>query len=504
MPGAWTRRLSLGALGLSLTLLVAAAWGSGFFYLAARLGAGSPIRLALVDGVHVYTGLAAAAFFGAKVLRVGLRTRVSGVPRLLLWQRWISYSLLILYSAIFVTGVAALLPIGPRGRSLAVNAHLLTSVWAVVPTSWHIWHYRARIAPLINRLSPRAARYWPALAVMLLPLLVVFVAPRALSALPQAGGGGAWSAAGLSGVSLERLLPTGDGRLLAGGDGLYLTSGDGRWRQIELPNGLDESGQRQVEFGIKPASPPVLQGSPPAHDHAFLPGTAGAVQALATHRARSAYYVGTQSGVFVSPWPEGPYIALPFPGGEIHDLVIDPANPYTLWATSDRGPYISVDGGHTWTAYSAGLRSPATARSLAYLEGSVYLASEAGLYRFDPGAQTWLPASSRPGLTSPLAGGGRLHQHGSQGQVAYAGPDAGLAYGPAARARDLVRFDQRLWAAGDGGIYSLPLETAPAAGAVWWIGLLLATAVCALIAVRMIRPASNPVSAVGRKFRPET
>jgi hypothetical protein len=60
---AWPDRgqLSLGALGLGLVLLVSVAWGTGVFYLLARLGYGSPVRLASLDGIHVYVGVLGAS-----------------------------------------------------------------------------------------------------------------------------------------------------------------------------------------------------------------------------------------------------------------------------------------------------------------------------------------------------------------------------------------------------------------------------------------------------------
>src|SRR5438270_539878 len=62
-------RLSVGALGLGLVLLVSAAWGTGIFYLVARIGLPSPVRLAWIDAIHVYVGLMGAVFILGKVIR---------------------------------------------------------------------------------------------------------------------------------------------------------------------------------------------------------------------------------------------------------------------------------------------------------------------------------------------------------------------------------------------------------------------------------------------------
>jgi hypothetical protein len=73
-------------------LLVSAAWGTGLFYLVARLGLPAPVQLAWVDGVHVYVGLVGAVFIVGKIVRVGLRYPVRGVPTVVPWQRWMSSS----------------------------------------------------------------------------------------------------------------------------------------------------------------------------------------------------------------------------------------------------------------------------------------------------------------------------------------------------------------------------------------------------------------------------
>ena len=524
------RRLSLGALGLSLALLVAATWGTGFFYLLARLGAGSPVRLALVDGIHVYVGLASAAYFLTKVRRVGFRRRVPGVNRLLLWQRWISWSLLLLYAGIYVTGVLALLPLPARWLSTAVNAHLLSSVWAVVPTTWHIWHYRHRAIPYLARWKPAqpARRYWAALAVVCLPLLLLVSLPRALSALPLSGNGRPLVSAGLGGIYLDRLLPTGDGRLLAGGDGLYMNSGDGAWRRVELPSGGDPETDRRIELGIKPAATVTQPAAAPAGHAAHLaPVTAGTVLSLARVSSRDAYYVGTTDGLYYSPWPEGPYVALPFPARQVRDLAIDPGNPYEVWAAAEGGTYLSVDGGHSWAVLNAGLARPASAWTLAFSSGALYASDTAGVYRWDPVRTAWSPSSIQPWVTTLRAGDGHLyaasqvsgarsydgklwtaldfgsdgHAHGSlpAGHLLAVVPAFGHAYplggeGSLAGARDAAPLASNLWVVGDLGAGRMAVDTEPAAGLGWWIGLLVMSLLATFIGVRMIHPGAKPVT----------
>ena len=119
------------------------------------------MRLSWIDAAHVYVGLVGGVFIVAKISRVRFRYKVAGVAEVVPWQRWISWSLLILYSAIFMSGVLALLPIHGRLYEDLLNFHLLSSVWAVAPTTWHVWHYRRRAAPYLARLLPhrRTLRY---------------------------------------------------------------------------------------------------------------------------------------------------------------------------------------------------------------------------------------------------------------------------------------------------------------------------------------------------------
>ena len=236
-----TARLSLGALGVGLVLLVSLAWASGVLYVIARLGLPSPVSLALVDGVHVYVGLASIAFFAAKLTRVGLHEHVSGVPELVAWQRWISWSLAGLYTTVYATGLLLLAPWSTGVAKALVNAHLLTAVWAAVPSAWHVWHYRPRAMPYLTRLDSRTFnRFWLAMALVLLPLLLVVAVPRSLSPAAKIGLGSWWESGGLQGVFLDRLATTSDGQaLIAGGEGLYVKKvGAAQWRRVSLPSEL--------------------------------------------------------------------------------------------------------------------------------------------------------------------------------------------------------------------------------------------------------------------------
>lgn len=531
-------RVSLGALGLTLALLVAAAWGTAVLYLLGRLGAGSPVRLAVADGIHVYVGLASAAFFVTKVWRVGFRRRVPGVGRLLLWQRWISWSLLVLYAAIFATGVAALLPLPARWLGYLVNAHLLVSVWAAAPTSWHVWHYRHRALPYLRRRRPprSARRYWAAAGLLVLPLAFVLVAPRLVSPLALSGTGSALRPAGLGGVYLDRVLPTGDGRLLAGGDGLYLTRGDGSWRRVDLPSGGDPETERRIELGIRPdASPAPEPAGPGSHAGHSAPAVAGTVLSLATSRARSVFYVGTSAGLFSSPWAEGPYLPLPAPAPQVRDLAIDPANPYEVWAASEGGIYLSVDAGHSWARLSAGLARPASAWTLAFFAGDLYASDTAAVYRWDGSRTAWTVSSAQPWVTSLEAGHGHLfaaspvsgataldgrrwqpvdfggdrHSHAGVPaahlfEVAPAlGHDYALgAPGSLAGVRDAAALGGALWTVGEAGASRMAVDPAPPAGPAWWALLILVSIAAPYLGLRMIRRGTGRVAEEDRFASP--
>ncbi|HEY6398037.1 MAG TPA: hypothetical protein VIX82_11340, partial [Solirubrobacteraceae bacterium] len=138
-PQARPRRLLIPSLGAALVLLVVLANVTGLPYLLVRSGASSPVPLDVVDGSHVYLGLVAAVVLVAKVWRVGARRAVHGVSLPELWHRWVSASLGVAYAAVLLSGVL-LLPRWPGNvRTALVNIHLITAVWAAVPTAWHAW-----------------------------------------------------------------------------------------------------------------------------------------------------------------------------------------------------------------------------------------------------------------------------------------------------------------------------------------------------------------------------
>jgi hypothetical protein len=488
----------LGALGVGLVLLVSLAWASGLLYVVARLGLPSPVSLALVDGVHLYVGMASIAFFAAKLSRVGLHERVSGVPELVAWQRWISWSMAGLYTAVYATGLLLLAP-WPAGVGKAlVNAHLLTAVWAALPSAWHVWHYRPRALPYLTRLDRRTLyRFWLAMGLVLLPLLAVVALPRSLSPASKIGLGSWWKSAGLQGVFLDRLATTSDGQtLIAGGAGLYVKPvGAGQWRRVSFPT--------ELILGLTVA-----------------PG---------------GVYVGTTYGLHASPMANGPYHRLPFPAREVHGIAVDPANTQVIWASSRSGFWRSTDGGQHWAIESTGIRSPENAWAIVYFRGSLYASDAVGVYRWDgsrwqtssdqglvasldPSADgRYLFASSMgrgvnlfdghvwvrvsDGLSTHFGGGGAIHvdsvtaaQQGPalaatmRNGVAIsqdAGHDwselrAGLPMGAVWR---VIRVDQRLIAATDHGIYEYRLPPVIPAGVTWWVAVLAAALGTGVLAV---------------------
>jgi len=541
LPRGFAARLSLGALGVSLVLFIGVAWGTGIVYLLARAGLPAPIGLAVNGAVHLYVGLVSVVFFGAKILRVGLRRRVPGVASTTLWQRWISLSLLVLYTGIYVTGILAVLPLGSRLHGLAVNGHLLTSVWALFPTTLHLLHHRLRSLPFITGLRRRRAprRLWAALAVALVVGVGFALAPRAAEPLAVAGVGPSWTLAGLDGIYLGQAALTHDGRLLVAGDGLYLSSDGRHWRNVDLPNGNADA-ERLIELGIKPTSNRPEPAPGGVHGSHANNVTVGAIQALAVSAHTGAVYLATSDAVYYSPWPEGPYLALPFTGTDVRALAVDPARPYQVWATTLAGPELSIDGGHVWTPLVAGLTAPNTSTALTFYRGDAYVSEAGGVYRFDFPAVAWsrvfgaddiaalnVSADGRLLYASGLIGGvasydgrawrnldvgaahnhraaGHFHSHGittafgrlyatgtrdgitasGDGGATWSPLQAGL---PSDEVTGAIGFGGSLFAITTGGAYAIPATPIPPADGLWW---LLLVVVAGLVGVAVVRRAA--------------
>jgi hypothetical protein len=479
-------------LGVTLVLLVSLAWASGLVYLVARLGVPAPVNLALADAVHVYVGLASVFVIGAKVWRVGFRSRVAGVPEVVAWHRWVSWSLLVLYGGVYLTGVLILFSFPMTVRLSLVNAHLLTSVWAAVPTSWHVWHYGHRatqLLPLVGRWV-QIRRVSVGLVLVLAPTVLVGASPRALSPLTQVGGGGRWFDDGLSGVFVDRMALAPDGRtLVAGGRGIWIRPGSGElWRQVGPPDAL--------VLGLTAVPRP-------------LPG---------------AIYVGTAKGLLVAAQAEGPYAPLPFPSKEVHGIAVDPSGRI-IWATSRAGVLRSVDSGATWSALLRGMRAPQSSWAVSYFGGTVYASDEGSVYRWD--GEQWRQSSNQSAVASldadpnanilfassmgqgvrALDGGGPwrvadsgLSAHGAgraihvtsvtppQGSHAYASMmlggvatslDGGQSWGgitatvPRAGSWRAIQAGSQLYLATGSGILHYDLPTASPAGAGWWVVMIV-------------------------------
>lgn len=486
-PG-FAAQFSLGALGASLVLLVSLAWLTGLAYLLARLNLPSPIQLAAVDALHVYVGVASIAFFFAKVARVGLRQRVTGVPELVLWHRWVSWSLLVLYSGVYLTGVALLIPFPAVTRQSLANAHLLLSVWAAVPTTWHIWHHRGWALPFVpRRRRPVPRRFLIATAVLILPAAAFMMTSRALSLLAQVGAGATWTSSAVPGVFLDRMERTAYGQtLVAGGEGLYASSDQGAtWHRISFPADL--------------------------------------IIGLATPKGSVAVYVGTSTGLYASASADGPYRRLSFPAREVHGIAVDPLDSNVVWASSRQGFWRSADAGVHWTSQSAGVEKPETAWAITYLDGKLFASDVDAVYRWT--GSSWEQSSRQRAVVSlDATGDGRLFAS-SMGQGVkvftnggWQSSDSGLAANhggvrvihvdsvtsmPGGRAYAAMMLDgtstsidagqswtlvraglQRgaVWrilpldfglvAVTDHGIYTYPLPLLERPGAVWWLALI--------------------------------
>jgi hypothetical protein len=523
-------RLSPGAVGLALVLLVSAAWGTGVWFLLARLGLGSPVRLASVDGIHVYVGLVGGVFVAAKVARVGFRYRVEGVPGVVPWQRWISWSLLGLYGAVFVTGGLVLLPIPGRLYRDLVELHLLTSAWALAPTTWHVWHYRARAVPYLVRFWTRAPgrRFWAGLLLVAAAGSGLLFSTPALSQLPAVMGGVRWSPAPLSDAYLDRIALAPDGgALVAAGDALYVSRDGEVWVRVDIPVSA------QPALAASPAAPAAGADQHPGHQHG-QPPPPGIITALAVTPA--AVYAGSASGLYASPGLDGPLAPVAFPGGAVRAIAVDPRAPGAIWVASAAGPYRTADGGRTWTRAAAGLATPERSAAIAWLDGDVFASDGTGMFRWSPDAGRWVRSSGQRAVTDLAAGAGRLyasssadddvwvladgrwtdvgapapvhqhhgHLHGGLGPVTsvagrlYA---AGTSDGVSASADggrtwtqlggglqdvmpgQVAAFHGDLWAATSGGLYRFALAPARPATPAWWAALLAAALAAGVAAV---------------------
>jgi hypothetical protein len=520
-------RLSLGALGLTLALLVSVAWGTGLFYLLARLGYGSPVRLASLDGIHAYVGVVGGVVVLAKVSRVGLRHRVEGVPGVVPWQRWLSWSMLVLYTVVFVTGVLAFVPLRGLLYNDLVQVHLMASVWALLPTTWHVWHYRGRAAPYVRRWARRLAgrRFWIGLALVLVPLPVLLADAPAVSQLPTVLGGSSWAPVdALKGSYLDAIARAPDGTLVAAGDALYISHDAVVWLRVDVPAS---------------AAPALGAGQPSGSDqHAgHQHGQAGPPNPLtALAVAPTQVFAGSSQGLFASSFA-GPMQQVAFPGGGVRGLALDPAAPRVLWATCASGPLVTVDGGQDWSRQTAGLARPADASAIAYLGRDLFVSDGTGVFRWEPGPQSWVRTSSASSVTllSPSPANDALyassestdlqvltdghwtdlglpapvhvhhgHVHGQpaavtsvDGRLYAAGtPDgvSGSADGGwtwtqlggglgGATPNQVIGYEGSLWAATTDGLYRFPLAVRGGATPGWWIMLLGLAIVLGLAAV---------------------
>jgi photosystem II stability/assembly factor-like uncharacterized protein len=369
-------------------LLVSVAWGTALFYLAARLGIDTRVKLSWIDAAHVYVGLVGGVFIVAKISRVRFRYKVAGVAEVIPWQRWISWSLLILYAAVFVSGVLALLPLHGRLYEDILNFHLLSSVWAVAPTTWHVWHYRRRAAPYLTRILPRGrtARFWAGVILALVPTVVLVANARALSQLPQLMGGAAWSPSALNGSYLDRMITGPDGSLIAAGDALYLSRDGTVWTQIDIP-------------GVPlPAS---TAPAPAVHQHG---APTGKNLGLSLATSGTSIYVGATSGLYRTDSQTGALVEIGFQGKTVGALAIDPSNPKSIWAGTSSGLLRSDDGGATWTAAGAGLSKPNTVAALASAGGQMYAADSTGIFVLRPAGQNWQRISNLPNVVDLAPG----------------------------------------------------------------------------------------------------
>jgi hypothetical protein len=475
----------------------------------------------------VYVGLVGGVFIVAKVWRVRFRYRVPGVPEVVPWQRWISWSLLVLYGAIFISGVLALLPIHGRLYADIINFHLLSSVWAVAPTTWHVWHYRRRAAPFLTRLLPRGrtVRYWAGLALALAPVVVAVAYPRAISQLPQVMGGAAWSQSALNSSYLDRIVVRSDGTLIAAGDALYLSRDGKVWTQIDIPGA---------------PLPPSATPTPSGHQHGV---PTGKNLGISVGVANNSIFVGASSGLYRTDSGTGPLVEVGFASQTVTAIAIDPSNGTSMWVASSSGVAHSADGGSNWAPAGIGLAKPNGVAALTMAAGHLYASDSTGVFQASPGDSVWRRISNQQSVIdlTPSPDGSRLyatssangvqvfdgqswqptdslaspHQHhtaneGAHPEVLSLAPidgrlyAVGTAFGVSASAdggqtwtqlgggladvtpAQVVGYQGSLLAATSNGLFAFPLRSDPPASAGWWLAVIAAVVVCGGAAVLIV------------------
>lgn len=541
----------MAALGIGLVVLIGITWGTGLLYITSRAGFPSPVRLALVDSVHIYVGLAAAVFFGMKLWRVGFRRKVVGVPNLTLWQRWVSWSLVILYPAIFLTGFAAVLPLGSGWKESMVQAHLLTSVWSLVPTTLHLIHHRARATGhlKVRRLRPRLSA---GIAIAILPAVLWLPFPRAVSPAVEAGAGGAWVPAGLQGIYLDQVAASADGaHLVAAGDGIYVSDNRGRsWHHLDV-GGLAPGAPSIEQVAAAPEL--VVASAPAGHaGHAVPPGD---ISTITLARGPVAVYAGSSAGLYSAADTSSSLTQDHFPGGEVRAIAVDPSNPFERWVASSSGVWFTWVFGHGWTNESAGLTNPNGASALGFYRNELYSSDLAGVYRWDVASASWTKVLDEIGVISLTSSQDLLlansyssgiaaydgrswrevgpglsgHAHG-RGQSSHvlgvASPGAGelflvqpgrvgfssdggrswseLGRGLPDGTWDVTRYGDRVYVATNDGLYSYTLETAPQDGPSWWLVMIAIALGAGTFGVALAARSGNILGrrrAAERKFR---
>jgi hypothetical protein len=478
-------------LGPTFLVLAGIAWATGLLYLVVRANLALPVRLVIVDGLHLYVGVASIVFV------IGILAAEAPVGAIetggaLRKVRWLLGGLyLLLYGA----GAILALPWSAPVRGFLVALHLLAAVWTVVPTGWYLMHIR-----WATLRHPFASRSAVALVVIVVPAaLIVIIAPRTIAPLTSTGAGAAWRGQGLPQRFIDRMAmsPNANG-LIAGGEGLYVSRpSDQLWVQVDFPPEL----------------------------------------VLSVAMSPTAAYIGTTHGIYASEQVTGPYRRLPLPSFEVHGIAVDSQAPNVIWASSRGGFWLSADSGRDWIPESAGIQNPTGAWSLAFFQGSLFASDSEAVYRWN-GAR-WLPSSDQRFVVSldPSADRRRLFAssmgqgvrsfdghawtesdaglagHGGGGAIhvvavtdttrsrAYAATmldgvavstdgghnwsplRAGLPPGSVWRVLDV---DHRLLAATDSGIFAYPLDPSAPAGPAWWLVIVGVSLAAALAASRLL------------------
>lgn len=95
-------------------------------------------------------------------------------------------------------------------------------------------------------------------------------------------------------------------------------------------------------------------------------------------------------------------VATPFGGSEIYQVVTDPRQSAQLYAATEQGLYVSLNGGETWERKLPGGGGSVAVLTVAVMDRRLWAGTPDGLWWSQDGGQTWQKAEGFPSTALPL------------------------------------------------------------------------------------------------------